>query len=125
MPDSVLWRRKEAFSDGCSSEKRSWYNIIQEHVDQFISDDEFNKIKNNFKHNVPKLKETLYYRLIFDRYYSNHSNVIPHFWMPKWTKNNTDDPSARTLTDIYSKKFYTEDKTKEENIINCGWRMLN
>jgi asparagine synthase (glutamine-hydrolysing) len=30
LPKSVLWRRKEAFSDGVSSGSRSWYQIIQE-----------------------------------------------------------------------------------------------
>ena len=29
IPDEVLWRRKEAFSDGCSSESNSWHKIIK------------------------------------------------------------------------------------------------
>lgn len=104
LPKEVLWRRKEAFSDGCSSEKKSWYQIIQEYVDQFISDEDFLKLKGNYKHNSPLLKESLYYRIIFDRLYKEHSNIIPHFWMPKWNKNNTNDPSARILNDVYNKK---------------------
>ena len=30
LPDELLYRRKEAFSDGVSSLQRSWYEIIQE-----------------------------------------------------------------------------------------------
>ena len=32
LPKKVLWRRKEAFSDGVSSKNRSWYQIIEEFV---------------------------------------------------------------------------------------------
>jgi asparagine synthase (glutamine-hydrolysing) len=28
LPKEVLWRTKEAFSDGVSGTKRSWYEII-------------------------------------------------------------------------------------------------
>ena len=41
LSDSLLWRRKEAFSDGVSGMKRSWFQIIQEHVDKLIPDEEF------------------------------------------------------------------------------------
>jgi asparagine synthase (glutamine-hydrolysing) len=34
LPDDVLWRRKEAFSDGVSSRDKSWYEIIQEDVEE-------------------------------------------------------------------------------------------
>ena len=30
--DSVLWRTKEAFSDGVSKQTKSWYEIIQDYV---------------------------------------------------------------------------------------------
>ena len=93
IPKEILWRPKEAFSDGCSSENRSWHKIIQEYVDKIISDDEFNKIK--YKINQPMLKESYYYRKIFDRYYYNHAEIIPHYWLPNWS--NEIDPSAREL----------------------------
>ena len=50
-------------------------------------------------HNKPMTREQIYYRTIFERYYGRHADVIPYFWMPKWTPNAT-DPSARTL-DVY------------------------
>ena len=32
LPYDILWRVKEAFSDGCSTKEKSWYQIIQEFV---------------------------------------------------------------------------------------------
>lgn len=89
LPTSVLYRKKEAFSDGVSSESRSWYKIIEEHVNGL-------KIKSiNVSHNVPVTKEQEYYRYIYETEYPNTSHIIPYFWMPKWS--DTTDPSARTL----------------------------
>jgi asparagine synthase (glutamine-hydrolysing) len=100
LPNEVLWRKKEAFSDGCSSPENSWNKIIQTYVNTIISDEEFEKQKNNFTHNQPQMKESLYYRIIFEKYYSKHSNIIDFFWMPKWCGKQI-DPSAREL-DIYN-----------------------
>ena len=98
LPDEVLWRQKEAFSDGVSGKEKSWYEIIQEMVDQKISDEEFKQFQETHLHNTPQLKESMYYRQIFEKYYGDkHSNIIPHFWMPKWNGNIV-DPSARVLS---------------------------
>ena len=97
LPDEVLWRQKEAFSDGVSGKEKSWYEIIQEMVDNKITDEEFKQFQETHTHNTPQLKESMYYRQIFQKYYGEkHSNIIPHFWMPKWNGNIT-DPSARVL----------------------------
>ena len=57
--------------------------------------DIFLKCKYNKEYLEPKTKEQLYYRYLFEKYYSNCEAVIPYFWMPKWS--NTNDTSARTL----------------------------
>ena len=44
---------------------------------------------------VPKTKEGYYYRQIFEELYPNCAQLIPYYWMPKWT--NATDPSARVL----------------------------
>lgn len=36
LPDGILWRRKEAFSDGLTSEKKSWYACLQESVESLV-----------------------------------------------------------------------------------------
>ena len=95
IPEEVLWRPKEAFSDGCSSENRSWHKIIQEYVDTIISDEEFNLNKDKYKFNTPLSKESYWYRKLFESFYPNKANVIPHFWLPNWS--NQIDPSAREL----------------------------
>jgi len=96
LPDEILWRQKEAFSDGVSSQKRSWFEIIQEYVSTMITDDEFEKSKNDFLINKPMTKEAYYYRKIYNKYYNNTDQVIPYYWLPKYSDGAT-DPSARTL----------------------------
>jgi asparagine synthase (glutamine-hydrolysing) len=96
LPKEVLWRSKCAFSDGVSSKKKSWHTIIQEHLESKISDIELENATTKYPFNTPKTKESLWYREIFERYYPNKANVIPHFWMPKWC-GDIDDPSAREL----------------------------
>ena len=95
IPDEILWRPKEAFSDGCSSEKRSWHKVIQEYVDSIISDHEFHEEKDKYTFNTPLTKESYLYRKLFEEYFPNKSNVIPHFWLPNWSSET--DPSAREL----------------------------
>tara|TARA_Y100000591_G_scaffold1040_1_gene883 strand:- start:2851 stop:4449 length:1599 start_codon:yes stop_codon:yes gene_type:complete len=102
LPNEVLFRKKEAFSDGVSSQEKSWFQIIQEHLETQISDEEFNLKQKIYTHNPPHTKEALYYRELFEKNFKNHSKIIPHFWMPnpKWC--NVTDPSARIL-DNYEK----------------------
>jgi asparagine synthase (glutamine-hydrolysing) len=98
IPLEVLWRKKEAFSDGVSSIERSWHNIIKEHMDSIMSDEYFNCNKVLYINNTPQTKEQLYYREIFCKYYGeDNSNVIPYFWMPKWCDSTLKDPSAREI----------------------------
>ena len=116
LPTKVLWRKKEAFSDGVSNNKKSWFQIIQEYVKEKIynvkNEEAYIAQKCNYYNwvkNKPKTLEQLYYREIFHKYYKNTDNVIPEFWMPRFVEAN--DASARTL-DIY-KKF--EQLSDEEN----------
>ena len=97
LPDEVLWRRKCAFSDGVSAKKKSWHHIIQAYVDKKISDNEFQQKRKTISHCTPVLKESYYYRKVFDSYFGENEKLIPHFWMPKWT--DIIDPSARELQD--------------------------
>lgn len=96
LPNEVLWRRKEALSDGISSGKKSWFQIIQEHIDKIITDKEYNENKNKYMNNPPISKESYYYRKLFDEYFPNSDHIIDHMWLPKWSGDNN-DPSARTL----------------------------
>jgi asparagine synthase (glutamine-hydrolysing) len=100
LPDEVITRSKQAFSDAIFSEEKSWYHHVQEYVDILITDEEFEKNKGKYSHCPPHTKEALYYRQIFDEYFKNHnSSVIPYFWLPKWCGDIL-EPSARIL-DVY------------------------
>jgi asparagine synthase (glutamine-hydrolysing) len=96
LPDSILFRKKEAFSDGVSSHGRSLYKILQEQIAEKMNLD--NNV-NTWEANIKTEKE--YYKSIFDNYFPNCSNILPYYWMPKYT--NAEDPSARTL-EIYNEK---------------------
>ena len=117
LPDEVLWRKKEAFSDGVSKATKSWFEIIQDYVTENIYGEDLvnsstafekkiatnvllSKKTFNINKNTPMTLEQLYYREVFNEYFPYGSNMIPYFWMPKFI--NATDASARTL-DIYKK----------------------
>lgn len=99
IPDSILWRRKEAFSDGVSSQERSWYKIIEEKV----KTQKLIKFDMSIQYNInpPKTLEQIFYRSIFEQFYPNLGELIPYYWMPKFI--NANDSSARSL-DLYNEK---------------------
>jgi len=75
IPHSLLYRKKDAFSDSVSSSKENWRQSI------------ISRVGN----------EESYYKQIFEEFYPNKLSVIPHLWMPKWYENIT-DPSATILS---------------------------
>jgi asparagine synthase (glutamine-hydrolysing) len=85
LPDEILFRKKEAFSDGVSSTTRSWFQIIQE----YVSNIHFNNEKEFVS------KEACYYYNIFRTYFPTYEPNIP-YWLPRWSGDVT-DPSARVL----------------------------
>jgi len=97
LPDEILWRKKEAFSDGVSCQGRSLYVILQEKIAYKLNLEEYTN-----KYNPSIETEKYYYKKIFDECYPNCSQILPYFWMPKYT--NATDPSARTLTFYQDKK---------------------
>jgi asparagine synthase (glutamine-hydrolysing) len=90
LPKCVLWRTKEAFSDGVSKTTRSLYEIIQENVTS-----NFFTFNEKYDHNAPDTEEKKYYREIFESSYRGLGNVVPYFWMPRYVEAK--DASARTL----------------------------
>lgn len=98
LPYEVLFRVKEAFSDGVSTKEKSLYQHIQEHVEGLIPDDEFEKCKDIYEWYTPVSKEAYYYRKLFDDYFGDeNAEVIPHYWLPKWV-GQINEPSARVLS---------------------------
>lgn len=89
LPAEVLYRKKEAFSDGVSATEEKWYQVPEDPtVDLSVYAD---------LHNAPTTQEALRYRRIFaDCYGEAAASLIPRMWMPRFVEGAT-DPSARTL----------------------------
>lgn len=80
LPDEILWRRKDGFSDGVTSvETAPWYSYFEnhEHDPAYVS------------------KEAQVYKEIYDCVFKSHDLKTP-YWMPKWIDTNG-DPSGRKL----------------------------
>lgn len=104
LPNNIIWRHKEAFSDGVASIKKSLYQIIQDIVEDRVTDDELKNAADKYPHCTPKTKESFYYRKIFESHYSGQAEQFtPYFWMPRWVKN-INDPSARFIKHYAAKK---------------------
>jgi asparagine synthase (glutamine-hydrolysing) len=93
LPDEILWRKKEAFSDGVSSQGRSLYKILQEKIANKLN----NETGMNYEADIEIEKD--YYKSLFSLYYPNCESIVPYYWMPKYIEST--DPSARTLS-IYN-----------------------
>ena len=103
LPSEVLWRRKEAFSDGVSAQPeanrsqppRTWIDMIRDYVNERVSDQEYAIERTKYVHNTPYDKESYYYRKVFERLYPGRETVIPYFWRHPFCQEL--DPSARLL----------------------------
>jgi asparagine synthase (glutamine-hydrolysing) len=87
LPQEIIWRSKEAFSDAVGF---SWKNTITDYSAK--STDYKIEIRD---HLTPISTEAEWYRQIFDKQFPNQEKILPHYWMPK--KFQTNDPSARVL----------------------------
>jgi asparagine synthase (glutamine-hydrolysing) len=96
LPNDILWRTKEAFSDGVSSINKSWFLIIAEKIQYLYK---FDFIKTSLDEILQKdnnmTLEKAYYKFLFNKDYQNLDHIIPYLWMPKFV--NATDASARTL----------------------------
>jgi asparagine synthase (glutamine-hydrolysing) len=97
LPDEILWRTKEAFSDGVSSKEDSLHKMIQNYISKKMEEE---GIVNDGSHD---LDETFYYHYIYNKIFPNKDDAVADYmWLPKWSGDQK-DPSARQL-DIYSKQ---------------------
>lgn len=64
LPDEILWRQKEQFSDGVGY---GWIDGLKAHAQAHVGDREFAAAANRFPLNPPQTKEAYLYRRIFER----------------------------------------------------------
>ena len=66
LPDSILWRQKEQFSDGVGY---GWIDGLKDHAEAQVSDRELAAADKRFPVNPPQTKEAYYYRSLFEQFF--------------------------------------------------------
>ena len=111
IPDEVLWRQKEQFSDGVGY---NWIDSLKVNADEKVSDDNLANAKRKFPIQPPTTKEGYYYREIFDEMYPTNEAALTVEAGPsiacsspvafRWSKEfeKMDDPSGRAVA-VHSK----------------------
>ncbi|WP_430390093.1 asparagine synthase B [Dyella sp. 20L07] len=111
LPDEILWRQKEQFSDGVGY---GWIDGLKAHAEQAVSDREFAAAATRFPHNPPATKEAYLYRRIFERFYPGQAcaETVPGgksiacsspaalAWDPAFAK--AADPSGRAVRGVHA-----------------------
>lgn len=91
LPEEVLWRQKEQFSDGVGY---NWIDQLIEYCSSQVTDEQLAGAATEFPYNSPATKEAYFYRSIFNKYYPQVSAAqTVRKWIPKWQENQ--DPSGR------------------------------
>ena len=87
LPEELLWRQKEQFSDGVGY---GWIDHLKKITSERVSDQEVEGTGMN--------KEAYYYMEIYKRLFPNRQGIIPR-WKPRtdWMGITSDDPSGRAV----------------------------
>ena len=64
LPDEILWRQKEQFSDGVGY---GWIDGLKAHAESYVSDAMLAQAPLRFPVNPPQTKEAYWYRELFER----------------------------------------------------------
>jgi len=101
LPNEILYRKKEQFSDGVSGfngERDNLIDAIKNHCEKIYSDDVFENERKRYDYNPPLSKEMLHYRKIFSKLFGHikTSEMTVKSWEPKWS--DCKDPSGRVQT---------------------------
>ncbi|AOD14443.1 asparagine synthase B [Xanthomonas fragariae] len=66
LPESILWRQKEQFSDGVGY---GWIDGLKAHAASHVSDRELGAADKRFPVNPPQTKEAYFYRTLFEQFF--------------------------------------------------------
>jgi len=111
LPEEVLWRQKEQFSDGVGY---SWIDSLKDFAESSISDQDFANAGNEFPVNTPDTKEGLMYRRLFAAKFTGEctAKTVPSgksiacstkealAWDESFINNA--DPSGRAVSTVHS-----------------------
>lgn len=114
LPESVVWRQKEQFSDGVGY---SWIDTLKAVTAESVSDAEMEHAADRFPINTPRNKEEYYYRSIFEEYFPSESAARSVPSVPSvacstaealaWDKafQNMNEPSGRAVAGIHEEAY--------------------
>jgi len=114
LPDQILWRQKEQFSDGVGY---GWIDALKDHAAEQVSDRELLEAEQRFPLNPPITKEQYLYRRIFERHFPSPSAAATVPAGPSiacstpealaWDESfaSMADPSGRAIRGIHSKSY--------------------
>ncbi|KAL2019705.1 hypothetical protein VTK56DRAFT_9242 [Thermocarpiscus australiensis] len=99
LPESILWRQKEQFSDGVGY---GWIDALKDAAEQHVTDEMMKNPKPEWGDDIPDTKEAYWYRLMFDEHFPPSCASTVMRWTPKWSKQT--DPSGRAIA-IHKAKY--------------------
>ena len=73
LPESIVWRQKEQFSDGVGY---SWIDTLKKTVEENISDNMIENAHFRFPTQTPQNKEEFYYREIFEDHFPSDGAAL-------------------------------------------------
>ena len=96
LPDEVLWRQKEQFSDSITYR---WIDTLKTDADTIVKTNSltaYNHRELIYPFNTPQTTEAFYYRQIFEKLYPNREKTVK-CWYPntRWKGIVSTDPSGR------------------------------
>ncbi|KAG5297558.1 asparagine synthetase [Histoplasma ohiense] len=93
LPDSILWRQKEQFSDGVGY---GWIDALKDNAELHVTDEMMKNPKPEWGDDVPDTKEGYWYRMMFDELFPPYCASTVMRWTPTWSKQT--DPSGRAIS---------------------------
>lgn len=95
LPESILWRQKEQFSDGVGY---SWIDGMKDEAAQVVSDEEMSKAAERFPEATPDTKEAYWIRTIFEKHFPTKAAAGTAVrWIPRGDWGCASDPSGRAV----------------------------
>ncbi|KAI0233876.1 asparagine synthetase [Massospora cicadina] len=102
LPDHILWRQKEQFSDGVGY---GWIDSLKDRAEKEVTDEQLASASDRWAHDTPATKEAYWYRTLFDKRFPNPtSQLTVQRWIPRADWGCPEDPSGRAQK-IHSKAY--------------------
>lgn len=101
LPDNILWRQKEQFSDGVGY---GWIDALKDNAELHVTDEMMKNPKPEWGDDIPDSKEAYWFRTMFDQHFPSYCASTVMRWTPTWSKQT--DPSGRAIA-IHAEKYKT------------------